>query len=278
MKKETNKNIYLILPLPMSQFQQKTAITRIERLTDDIFRMTLESYEIATAARPGQFVMVQTGVGKDPLLRRPFSISQVSNGKYFQILFKVIGRGTSLLAHCKEGERISVIGPLGSGFQLNCKATNCLVGGGMGIAPLLFLGKALLRKCTDKPPIVVLGARNKEELAPLIDDFKDLGLFVHAATDDGSLGTHGLVTDVLKNLDFDSSTQVSVCGPTPMMTAVHFFCKEPNLECQVSMETAMACGIGACLGCIVPLAAGGYGHACSDGPVFDAKELLWQIR
>jgi dihydroorotate dehydrogenase electron transfer subunit len=271
-------NLYLTLPLPMTQFQEKTAITRIERLTDDIFRMTLESSEIASAAKPGQFVMVRTGSGKDPLLRRPFSISQVSNGKYFQILFKVIGRGTSLLAHCREGESLSIIGPLGSGFQMQCGVTNCLVGGGMGIAPLLFLAKAMLRKCTAQPPVVVLGARNKEELAPLIEDFKELGLHVHAATDDGSLGTHGLVTDVLKDLDFESPTEISVCGPTPMMTAVHFFCKEKGLGCQVSMETAMACGMGACLGCIVPLAEGGYAHACSDGPVFDAKELLWQIR
>lgn len=262
----------------MTQFQEKTAITRIEQLTEDIFRMTLESYEIASRARPGQFVMVRACSGKDPLLRRPFSISQVSNGKYFQILFKVIGRGTSLLAHYREGESLSVIGPLGSGYQMHCGATNCLVGGGMGIAPLLFLAKSLLQKCTVKPPMVVLGARNKEELAPLIDDFKELGLHVHAATDDGTLGTHGLVTDVLKELDFDATTEVSVCGPTPMMTAVHFFCKERDLVCQVSMETAMACGIGACLGCIVPLAEGGYAHACSDGPVFDAKELLWQIR
>ncbi|RUM41468.1 MAG: dihydroorotate dehydrogenase electron transfer subunit [Desulfocapsa sp.] len=262
----------------MSQFQEKTAISRIERLTSDIFRLSLEAPGIASKAKPGQFVMIRTGNGKDPLLRRPFSISQTSSGKYFQILFKVVGCGTSILAHCREGEFLSVLGPLGSGFLFDCKDDNCLVGGGMGIAPLLFLAKSMLRSCTLKPPTIVLGARNKEELAPLIADFKELGLSVYAATDDGSLGQHGLVTDVLKELDLASSCQLFVCGPTPMMTAVHFFSKEKGVACQVSMETAMACGMGACLGCIVPLAEGGYAHACSDGPVFEAKELLWQIR
>lgn len=262
----------------MSQFQEKTEIIRVERLTDDIIRLTLESQEIASRAKPGQFVMIRTGNGKDPLLRRPFSISQTSNEKYFQILFKVVGRGTAMLAHCREGEYLSVLGPLGSGFTFDCKADNCLVGGGMGIAPLLFLGKSMLRNCTRKPPSIVLGARNKEELAPLISDFKELGLSVYPATDDGSLGQHGLVTDVLKGLELSPASQMFVCGPTPMMTAVHLFCKDKGISCQVSMETEMACGMGACLGCIVPLAKGGYGHACSDGPVFDAKELLWQIR
>ena len=262
----------------MSQFQEKTEITRVEQLTEDIFRLTLKSQEIASKAKPGQFVMIRTGMGKDPLLRRPFSISQTSSGKYFQILFKVVGRGTSILAHTYVGERLSVLGPLGSGFQFDCKADNCLVGGGMGIAPLLFLGKSMLRTCTIKPPTIVLGARNKDELAPLIKDFKELGLAVYPATDDGSLGLHGMVTDVLKGLDLASNCKMSVCGPIPMMSAVHLFCKKHEIDCQVSMETAMACGMGACLGCIVPLAKGGYAHACSDGPVFDAKELLWQVR
>lgn len=262
----------------MSQFQKKTQITRIERLTSDIVRLTLDSPDIASIAKPGQFVMVRTGNTKDPLLRRPFSISQTSNGKHFQILFKVVGRGTSLLAHCREGEYLSVLGPLGKGFSIDCNSLNCLVGGGMGIAPLLFLAKMILRKCTKTPPLVILGARNQEELAPLVEDFAELGLSVHPATDDGSLGHHGVVTDVLKNLDLDSDCSTYVCGPHPMMTAVHLFCKERDFSCQVSMETSMACGMGACLGCIVPVEKGGYAHACSDGPVFDSKELLWEVK
>ena len=262
----------------MSQFQEKTQIIRIERFASDIVRLTLNSPGIASAAKPGQFVMIRTGNTKDPLLRRPFSISQTSNDKHFQILFKVVGRGTSLLAHCREGEFLSVLGPLGQGFRAHCQQASCLVGGGMGIAPLLFLGKYLSRKCIQNPPHVVLGARSREELAPLVQDFAELGLSVHPATDDGTLGHHGLVTDVLERLDLESDCQMYVCGPHPMMTAVHLFCKKQNYACQVSMETSMACGMGACLGCIVPVEKGGYAHACCDGPVFDAKELLWQVK
>ena len=261
----------------MSQFQEKTQISRIERLTTDIFRLTLDSPAISSIAKPGQFVMIRTGNGKDPLLRRPFSISQTFKGTHFQILFKVVGRGTALLAHCREGEFLSVLGPLGHGFHIDCNGLNCLVGGGMGIAPLLFLGKTMLRKCAT-PPLVVLGARNREELAPLVDDFAELGLSVYPATDDGSFGHHGLVTDVLKELDLGADCRTYVCGPHPMMTAVHLFCKDRNYGCQVSMETSMACGMGACLGCIVPIEKGGYAHACSDGPVFEAKELVWEVK
>ncbi|MEN8200080.1 MAG: dihydroorotate dehydrogenase electron transfer subunit [Thermodesulfobacteriota bacterium] len=262
----------------MSQFQEKTPITRIERLTSDIFRLTLHSPEIASTAKPGQFVMVRTGHGKDPLLRRPFSISQTSNKQHFQILFKVVGAGTELLAHCREDETLSILGPLGQGFRLDCSGRNCLVGGGMGIAPLLFLAKSLVRKCPDAPPQVVLGARCREELEPLVDDFAKLGLVVHTATEDGSLGYHGLVTDVLKKMDLGADCNSYVCGPHPMMAAVHLFCKERGYGCQVSMETSMACGMGACLGCIVPMERGGYDHACSDGPVFNAEELVWQVK
>jgi dihydroorotate dehydrogenase electron transfer subunit len=262
----------------MSQFQEKTQITRIELLTSDIVRLTLDSPDIASIAKPGQFVMVRTGNGKDPLLRRPFSISQTSNGRYFQILFKVVGRGTSLLAHCREGEFLSVLGPLGKGFKADPTNLNCLVGGGMGIAPLLFLGKRMSRKCPESKPLVVVGARNRQELAPLVKDFEELGLSVHPATDDGTLGHHGLVTDVLKKLPLGEDCRMFVCGPHPMMTAVHLFCKDRKYGCQVSMETSMACGMGACLGCIVPVETGGYAHACSDGPVFESKELVWEVK
>lgn len=262
----------------MSQIQEKTQIIRIERFTEDIFRLTLESPEIAAVAKPGQFVMIRTGNSSDPLLRRPFSISQTSNNQHFQVLFKVVGRGTALLAHCREGEFLSVLGPLGNGFTIDNRNCNCLVGGGMGIAPLLFLAKTMLRKYPANPPIVVLGSRNREELTTLVYDFAELGLSAHTATDDGSLGHHGLVTEVLETLDLSSDCTHYVCGPHPMMTAVHLFCKKRNYVCQVSMETSMACGMGACLGCIVPVVKGGYGHACTDGPVFDAKELVWEVK
>ncbi len=262
----------------MSQFQKKVELVRSEVIARDVVRLTLNAPEIAAAAMPGQFVMIQTAPGKDPLLRRPFSIHQTSSEGHLQILFKVVGRGTELLAHAKVGEQLSLIGPLGKGFVLGGPGNACLVGGGMGIAPMLFLASRFhLHTRQGAAPKVILGARNREELLPLIGAFENLGLEVLAATDDGSFGHHGLVTDVLKKMNLGPDFTVYSCGPRPMMAAIHHLCLKENLRCQVSVETVMACGMGACLGCAVPLKAGGYAHACSDGPVFEAGDLLWSL-
>ncbi|MBU0665145.1 MAG: dihydroorotate dehydrogenase electron transfer subunit [Proteobacteria bacterium] len=262
----------------MSQFQQNVELIQSEVIAAGIVRMTLNAPDIAAAAIPGQFVMVQTAPGLDPLLRRPFSIHQVSSEGFLQILFKVVGRGTERLAQCRAGEQLSLLGPLGNGFVLGESDHACLVGGGMGIAPMLFLASRLLQKSHEGVrPRVVLGARNHEELVPLMGDFLDVGIEVLAATDDGSFGHYGLVTDVLKTLNLTSQSTVYSCGPRPMMAAIHHLCQKKNIPCQVSVETVMACGMGACLGCAVPLKAGGYAHACSDGPVFEARELLWSL-
>jgi dihydroorotate dehydrogenase electron transfer subunit len=262
----------------MSQIQQKVELIQSEVIAAGIVRLTLNAQDIAAAAVPGQFVMVQTAPGLDPLLRRPFSIHQVSSEGFLQILFKVVGRGTERLAQGRAGEHLSILGPLGNGFNLGESGKACLVGGGMGIAPLLFLASRFLQQSyLGVTPRVILGARNREELVPLMGDFLALGIEVLAATDDGSFGHHGLVTDVLKTLNLTSHNTVYSCGPRPMMAAIHHLCQKENIPCQVSVETVMACGMGACLGCAVPLKAGGYAHACSNGPVFDAEELLWSL-
>lgn len=262
----------------MSRIQEKVQLIRSERLTDDNCRLTLASQSIAEAAVPGQFVMIQTASGHDPLLRRPFSIHQTRNDGTFQIVFKIIGRGTSLLAHCREGEELSVLGPLGQGYRLQPDVPAILVGGGMGIAPLLFLARRLMeQQVLQAPPQVLLGARNADELLSFLNEFQALGVRVLTATDDGSHGHSGLVTDELKKLNPLSESVIYCCGPKPMMAAVATICRERALACQVSVETAMACGMGACLGCTVPLQDGSYGHACSDGPVFDAERILWTV-
>ncbi len=260
----------------MSQIEKKVELIQSEVIARDVIRLTFNATEMAAAAVPGQFVMVQVGPGQDPLLRRPFSIHQISSEGHLQILFKVVGRGTELLAQCRVGEKMSLIGPLGKGFVLGEPAEACLVGGGMGIAPMLFLASRFLQQSvTGEAPKVILGARNREELLPLLGDFQNLGLEVLAATDDGSLGHHGLVTDVLHGINLGPNYTVYCCGPRPMLAAIHHFCLKESQQCQASVETTMACGMGACLGCAVPLKAGGYAHACSDGPVFEAGELLW---
>lgn len=266
----------------MSQFQQNVEVVQTERITSSIVRLTLHTPAIAHAARPGQFVMVQTFLGKDPLLRRPFSIHQVNRDKgLLQILFKVVGRGTELLARVAVGEQISLVGPLGTGFETTSPDMSCLVGGGMGIAPMLFLASSLLAGMhpakASGMPRVILGARNRAELEPFVHDFQMLGLEVLAATDDGSFGHHGLVTEVLKKINLSPFCAVYCCGPRPMMAAVAHWCRNDHRPCQVSVETVMACGMGACLGCAVPLKAGGYAHVCTDGPVFEAEKLLWSL-
>lgn len=266
----------------MSQFQQKVDLVCSERITEDVVRLTFNAPKIASMARPGQFVMAQTSSAKDPLLRRPFSIHQVTSEGYLQILFKVLGRGTELLAQVRVGEQVSLLGPLGNGFTLGLPEAACLVGGGMGIAPMLFLATRFLQKSSKdsvalKMPTVILGARTRAELEPLVQDFQKLGVKVLAATDDGSFGHHGLVTDVLKKLNLSPLASVYCCGPHPMMAAIARLCQQEQRACQVSVETVMACGMGACLGCAVPLKAGGYAHVCSDGPIFEAERLLWSL-
>jgi dihydroorotate dehydrogenase electron transfer subunit len=262
----------------MSQYQENATIIRYEQLTDTNVRLTLHTEEIARAAKPGQFVMIRAGRSKDPLLRRPFSIHQTSSNGRIQILFKVTGRGTGLLAHCKEGESLSVFGPLGRGFRIDPERPACLIGGGMGIAPLLFLAKRIcqLKKNTDSD-MILLGGRTREEIEPLVDDFQFLNIGLMYATDDGSFGLHGLVTDVMKTLSLAEDCIVYSCGPEPMMKAVAAQCHDLNIQCQVSVESVMACGMGACLGCTMKAKDDRYVHVCSDGPVFNAEDLGWNL-
>lgn len=263
----------------MKQCEEQAEVVRQEQLAPEIFRLTLQAPEIAGNARPGQFVMVRTSPCYDPLLRRPLSIHQTIAGKQVQLLYKVVGKGTRMLAAMPPGERVRLTGPLGRGFDVAERAAVCMVGGGMGIAPLYFLARELLRASKIPKCVILLGARTVAELGPLPRDFMDIGATeIHIATDDGSLGHHGFVADLLPlHLDHDYNWTVCTCGPHPMMKAVVGECRNHGWECQVSLETMMACGISACLGCAVPQAdlSGPYLHVCKDGPVFNADEVAW---
>ncbi len=264
----------------MNQFQCQAEIVRMEHLTSDIVRMTLQAPDIAACAIPGQFIMVKAGEGCDPLLRRPFSIHQVIGNGRVQILFKVLGKGTRLLAGMRAGMALNLVGPLGRGFSLESREGFCLVGGGMGIAPLYFLARELQRLSRPPQLVVLLGARTAAELAQLAEDFRELGVReLHLATDDGSLGHHGYVAELIpRQLGRGGDDwQLCACGPHPMLQAVAKEAKSLSCPCQVSLETMMACGISACLGCAIPRAglSGAYLHVCKDGPVFDAKEVAW---
>ncbi len=260
----------------MTQFQEQAEILRKEQLAPDLYRFTVQAADIAGAARPGQFVMIRAGQGYDPLLRRPFSISQILADGRLQVLIKVIGKGTKLLTAMDVGQSLDLVGPLGQGFTSLPQQSACLVGGGVGIAPLIFWAKELLQNMAPREITVLLGGRTREDLAAVGADFTDMGLTPRIATDDGSWGYHGLVTDLMGELAAEKSLVVYTCGPYPMMRTAVKQCMVHGWDCQVSLETMMACGVAACLGCAIPKAAGsGYLHVCKEGPVFAADEVSW---
>jgi dihydroorotate dehydrogenase electron transfer subunit len=262
----------------MAQYQEKATVTRVEQFSEKNYRLTLDCPQIAESAKPGQFVMIRTGLGKDPLLRRPFSIHQTSDEGLIQIYFKVVGRGTEILAHNRPGETLSVFGPLGRGYRLDTTSPSVIVGGGLGIAPLLFLVKEncrLKKDCSND--LIILGAREKIEIEPLLDDFRQFNISILTATDDGSLGHLGFVTEVMEQMKLPEGCTVYSCGPEPMMAGVSEICRFMGIPCQVSVESVMACGMGACLGCSRPAKKGTYTHVCLNGPVYDAEDLVWKI-
>lgn len=262
----------------MPQYKTKSEVIKTEHLAEDIFRLTLLAPQIAKTARPGQFVMVRSTDGYDPLLLRPFSIHEATNNGWIQILYKVIGKGTKLIASVTRGQLLDVIGPLGQGFSLVKQGKICLIGGGIGVAPLYFLAKELLRTWEPADILVLLGARDAKEMAAISADFEELGVGLVQATDDGSLGHHGLVIDLIdETMGTNPGGTIYSCGPHPMLRAVAKICKERGWDCQVSLETMMACGVAACLGCAIPRHGleGNYLHVCKDGPVFNASEVAW---
>jgi dihydroorotate dehydrogenase electron transfer subunit len=260
----------------MSQHQEKARIIRFEQLSELNVRITLDAPLIAGAAAAGQFVMIRAGTGKDPLLRRPFSLHQASSNGHIQIYFRNVGRGTNILAHARTGEILDVFGPLGRGFRIQDEKPACLVGGGLGIAPLLFLAKEIIYSDRDHSnDLIILGGRTRDDVEPLVDDFKQFGLALHCATDDGSFGSKGFVTDILRTEKLAAGTEIYGCGPENMLQVLHGFCRSRELGCQVSVESVMACGMGACLGCNREASSGGYVHVCIDGPVFRTEELQW---
>ena len=254
--------------------------------------MTLRSPAIAKSAKPGQFVQLLCADDSlDPLLPRPFSFLDAS-GTDFSILYHVVGKGTELLSKSAKGESLRVLGPLGNGFSLGLQTADCrlqtiMVGGGVGIPPLFHLAKTLLKnKSVSKNNIhVLLGARNKSLLL-CENDFKKLGVKLGVATNDGSKGVKGFVTDLMKllmpsgpRLSGQGQGRVYTCGPTPMLKAVSEICVKAKVLCEVSVEVPMACGFGACLGCAISVknekGDQRFAIACTEGPVFQASSIQW---
>ncbi|MBI5016570.1 MAG: dihydroorotate dehydrogenase electron transfer subunit [Deltaproteobacteria bacterium] len=249
-------------------------VVQREPLGGEYFRLRLRPAR-PFAAEPGQFVMVKTADGIDPLLRRPFSIHRMLAGSSgeFEVLFRAVGAGTRLLARTHVGDRLDVLAPLGRGFRLG-GARPLLVGGGVGVAPLLFLAEAFLAQEV-RPRLLLGGRRDRDILCH--DDFGCLAVPCALATEDGSLGEPGLVTRLLERelSAHAEDAAVYACGPTPMLAAVARLCRRRSVPCQVSLEAHMACGVGACLGCVVAGTRTAYLRVCKEGPVLDAEEVLW---
>lgn len=240
-----------------------------------IHLLSLEAPALAEAARPGQFLMLRVAPGPDPLLARPFSIHGVADGQV-QVLFQVMGRGTGLLSQAEAGASLELWGPLGHGFDLDLQRP-LLVAGGMGIAPLAFAAAQLGRQGIETQ--LCWGLPGRAGFAGAVDrvgqGLEGQEAYLSLASEDGTLGSEGLVTDLLPGL-LPACDGVLACGPLAMLREVARLCQEARVRAQVSLEAPMACGLGACLGCVQPAAGGGYVQVCQDGPVLEAGEIDWE--
>ena len=255
-------------------------ILSVDELAGGIYRMTLESEYVAHTALPGQFVNIRCCDGSNTLLRRPISICSVDRAaNSYDIVFQIKGTGTELLAAKQPGDEIDVMGPLGKPFETGLRYGRiAVVGGGIGIFPLLFLlkeSRAVVKRS-------YLGFRNRDCIV-LREEFSRVSSSLDIATDDGSEGCRGLVTEPLER-DIASSPSspldlIYACGPTPMLKRVSEISEKYGIPCQVSLEQRMGCGFGACLVCACKIKQGDdweYRHVCKDGPVFWSSEVAFE--
>ena len=260
--------------------EQTVTIVANERDTDQsdqYFRLVLRAPQIAPLIQPGQFAHVRILPLKDALLRRPFSIFQVA-GDTFSILYKNVGKGTDVLSRMRAGEELSVIAPLGHGFTVPPTGgeTPLLVAGGYGMAAMFLLAQRSPQK-----GIVFVGGRRRVDIL-CEKDFAAIDWEVRVATEDGSHGEKGLVTQpLMAELKRNASgKKLYACGPTPMLKAIGKIAEDFNLPAELSMDEHMCCGVGTCLTCVIPVKVGDsweYQRTCTEGPVFDAREIVWEI-
>lgn len=241
--------------------------------------MELEADEIAREAVPGQFVHLRVTGANDPLLRRPISIMLTNpRAGTIRLLVKTVGRGTELLADMRPGARLDLLGPLGNGFQLPKPGKDALlVAGGIGVAPLVFLADAL-RLDPALPAVRGLYGGASDEDLPAWTEFAGRCDEFYVSTEDGSAGQRGRVTDAVPEQLARGDVQVVyTCGPRAMMANVARMAKEAGLPCYASLEQWMGCGVGACLGCVIPVhGEPGFTRVCTEGPVFAAEEIAWE--
>jgi dihydroorotate dehydrogenase electron transfer subunit len=257
--------------------EQTVQIVSNERATDLYFRLVVCAARIARLVQPGQFAHVRVAPMKEALLRRPFSIYQTDGGN-LSILYKSVGRGTEELSRMRPGEELSMIGPLGRGFTIPPPGGEIplLVAGGYGMAAMYLLAQRSPQK-----GIVFVGGRRRVDIL-CEEEFRALGWQVRVTTEDGSHGEKGLVTQPLlaELRQGPLGRKLFACGPTPMLKAVGRIAEEFNLPAELSMDEHMCCGVGVCLTCVIPVKVGGgweYQRTCTEGPVFDSRQVLWEV-
>ncbi len=253
-------------------------ITNVE-VAPSYYKMTLNAPKIARQTKPGQFLHLRVHHTTAPLLRRPFSISSIKRPEKIEILYKVVGQGTNLLTRYVPSESINIIGPLGNGFDLTKESNKTiLIGGGIGIAPMVGVAEYLYEK--GRKFSLLMGVKTEKDI--LCQDLfrKAFGIEPLVATENGSYGYKGLVTELLHSIQGD---HIIACGPWGMLKEVAKIAMKNMISCQVSLESHMGCGVGACLGCVIKIRQPNsqdttqylYKRVCVEGPVFDATEVIW---
>lgn len=264
--------------------RDEAAVVRANReVAPGFFKMTLDCPAAGAAFKPGQFFQLRLHEeGGARLLRRPFAPSETHDGG-FSFIYAVVGGGTAEMSRLKKGAPVRVLAPLGNGYRLPRTGSRALlVGGGCGTPSLRLLGERLAERGVEV--FAVIGSRSSCTLLEK-QPLKRISTLLAVATDDGSEGLHGHAVEaarlLLAEIGKKPAPKVFGCGPYAMLKGLAGLCAEAGLECQVSLEERMACGFGACMGCAVPVRADNpegfvYRRVCHDGPVFDARELVWR--
>ena len=260
----------------MRYFQARISENRV--LGGGYFVLRLANCSSLSVAKPGQFVMIRGAWGRDPLLPRAFSLMSVDpSGGTADVLAKTVGRGTALLERALPGAEVDVLGPLGTSFpEPRADTVDLLVAGGVGLPPLYMQGELAAARSLVSRSELLYGGRGAQDLV-LLHEMETMGLAMHLTTEDGTVGTQGLVTRALEaRLDQHRGARVRVmgCGPNAMLWAVARLARDRDVPCFISLEEQMACGIGVCLGCAIPARSRPYRYVCSNGPVFDAADVL----
>jgi dihydroorotate dehydrogenase electron transfer subunit len=259
---------------PRNVWHGQGIVERNDRLTDNTWRLAVCSAEVLPTVQAGQFVMLRLPNRTDPLLGRPLALYR-ANTYCIEVVYLTAGKMTHRLAEVKPGEVLELWMPLGNGFPHNKVQHTIIVAGGIGQTPFLMY-------CQNRRERISLlyGARTASRIA-CMDDFRQLGIAPIIATDDGSEGYHGIVTDLIEKVyATGESAQLLCCGPLPMLRSAFLTAQKSGLPCLVSLETPMSCGLGICFGCVVPYRNNensdwDYRRTCIDGPVFDAYKLRW---